>query len=178
MCDAIDFSLKRSGYSARRLTQKDADVLQRLYEQCKAFFLLTDGLAPLPTAAHDEFDDLPAGKETEDIFIFGLFDADDVLLGMISAVRHCPDPQTWWIGLMMLVPERRGQGLGADFYTAFRRWVAAQGASRISLSAIAPNKPGLKFWKSMGFEVTRKIPSRQFKAKTHLVYVLSHATGI
>ncbi len=170
-----NFLLERSGYSAKRLLPKDAGILQRLYEQCTAFFLLTYGLPPSPTAALEEFDDLPNGKTAEDVYLFGLFDAENVLAGMICAVQHYPDERTWWVGLMMLAPEQRGRGLGADFYQAFERWVSAQEISQISLSAIGANKSGLQFWKQMGFEVIREIRSRQFKAKTHSVYVLSRA---
>ncbi|MGI8934633.1 MAG: hypothetical protein ACR2FS_11230 [Phormidesmis sp.] len=109
---------------------------------------MTYGLAPSPTAALEEFNDLPDGKKAEDVYVFGLFDAENVLAGMI---------------------------LGADFYRAFERWVSAQGISQTSLSAIAANKSGLQLWKQMGFKVIRKIPSRQFKAKTHSVYVLGYA---
>ncbi|MGB7441033.1 MAG: GNAT family N-acetyltransferase [Coleofasciculaceae cyanobacterium] len=175
MNNSTDFSLKRPDYSVKRLTPQDADVLQRLYEQCREFFILTDGLAPSPTAACEEFYDVPEGKTPEDVYIFGLFDVHNNLLGAIAGVRYYPDRQTWWIGLMMLAPEQRGQCLGADFYRAFERWVAAQGISQISLVALKVNKPGLQFWERMGFEVIRKIPSRQYKAKTHEVYVLSRA---
>ncbi|MGB7439960.1 MAG: GNAT family N-acetyltransferase [Coleofasciculaceae cyanobacterium] len=99
------------------------------------------------------------------------------MLGAIAGVRYYPDRQTWWIGLMMVAPEQRGQGLGADFYRAFEHWVSAQGISQISLVAIKANEPGLQFWERMGFEVIRKIPSRQYKAKTHEVYVLSRTIG-
>lgn len=137
------------------------------------FFILTDGLAPSSTAAREEFDDVPEGKTTDDVYIFGLFDARSNLLGAIAGVRYYPDCQTWWIGLMMLAPEQRGRGLGADFYRAFEHWVSAQGISQISLVAIEANESGLQFWKRMGFEVIRKTPPRQYKAKTHKVYVLS-----
>ena len=52
---------------------------------------------------------MPEGKTTEDNYIFGLFDAYNILLGMIGAIRHYPDNQTWWVELMMLAPEQRGQ---------------------------------------------------------------------
>ena len=90
----MSFFLERSEYSARQLIPQDADILQALYADCKAFFLPTGGLVLYPTAAWDEFKDLPTGKGTEDVFIFGLFDADNGLLRMISAVRHYPDLQT------------------------------------------------------------------------------------
>ncbi|MGB7439959.1 MAG: hypothetical protein WA919_02740 [Coleofasciculaceae cyanobacterium] len=71
-----DFSLQRPGYSVKRLTPQDADVLQRLYEQCREFFILTDGLAPSPTAAREEFDDVPEGKPqrtfTSSAYLMGL----------------------------------------------------------------------------------------------------------
>ncbi|WP_346292952.1 GNAT family N-acetyltransferase [Sphaerothrix gracilis] len=173
MNNPTGFALKRPGYFARRLTLQDADILQRLYEQCTAFFHLTDGLSPAPTAAREEFDDLPAGKTSADNYIFGLFNAQQELAGMIAGIRHYPDAQTWWIGLMMVAPEYRGRGLGADFYRAFERWVEAQGISKISLVAIEANERGLQFWLRMGFKIMRKTPPRQYKAKTHAVYVLS-----
>jgi len=175
MDTSTDFLLKRAGYRVEQLTPQDADVLQPLYEQCREFFILTDGLPPSATAAREEFDDVPPGKTTEDVYIFGLFDALNNLLGTIAGVRHYPDDWTWWIGLMMLAPQHRGKGLGADFYQAFEHWVAAQGIGRISLVVIAANKLGLQFWEKMGFEVIGKTPPRQYKAKTHEVYVLSRA---
>lgn len=173
MNNSTSFSLERSGYSVKHLIPENAAVLQKLYEQCIEFALLTDGLAPSPTAAREEFDAVPEGKTTQDKYIFGLFDPYNILLGMIESIRYYPDNKTWWIGLMMLAPEQRGKGLGADFYKAFERWVSVQGVQQISLSVVEANKSGLQFWKKMGFEVIRKTPPRQFGIKTHELYVLS-----
>lgn len=175
MDESTNFSLELPAYSVKRLVPKDAEVLQQLYEQCTEFALLTDGQPPLPTAAREEFDAVPEGKTTQDKYIFGLFDPDDILVGMIESIRYYPDNETWWLGLMMLAPEQRGQGLGSKFYRAFERWVSSQGVPRISLSVVEANESGLQFWKKMGFEVIRKTPPRQFGIKTHELYVLSRA---
>ena len=177
MDNLTEFSPDHSGYSVKRLTLEDSEVLQKLYEQCTEFALLTDGLAPSPTAAREEFDAVPEGKTTQDKYIFGLFDPNDVLVGMIESIRYYPDNQTWWLGLMMLAPKRRGKGLGSDFYRAFERWVSAQGVPQISLSVVEANESGLQFWKKMGFEVIRKTPPRQFGTKTHELYVLSRTVN-
>jgi GNAT superfamily N-acetyltransferase len=173
MDNVINFSLEHSGYSVKRLMPDDAEMLQRLYEQCVEFSLLTDGVAPSPSAARDEFAAVPEGKTTEDKYILGLFDSSSFLVGMVEAIRHYPNNQIWWIGLMMLAPEQRGKGLGADFYRGFERWVLAQGAFQISLSVIEANEPGLQFWQRMGFSVVRKAPPQQFGIKTHERYVLT-----
>lgn len=173
MNSSTSFTLNRSGYLAKFLKLEDAAVLQNLYEQCMEFALLTDGQPPSLTAARDEFDALPDGKTTEDKYILGLFNPQNDLIGMIESIRHYPDNQTWWLGLMMLSPEQRGQGLGSAFYQAFENWVSAQGVKQVSLSVIEANKLGLQFWKSLGFEAIRKTEPRQFGNKVHAVYVMS-----
>ncbi|WP_338462915.1 GNAT family N-acetyltransferase [Synechococcus elongatus IITB7] len=171
------FALNRPGYSAKLLNPGDAVVLQRLYEQCTEFALLTDGHPPALTAAREEFDVVPGGKTTQDKYIFGLFAPQNDLIGMIESIRYYPDNQTWWLGLMMLSPEHRGQGLGKEFYRAFENWVAAQGLKQMSLSVIEANDSGLQFWKGLGFEILRKTEPRQFGNKTHAVYVMSRAVA-
>jgi RimJ/RimL family protein N-acetyltransferase len=118
MNELTGFTLNRLGYSVKLLELKDAVVLQALYEQCVEFALLTDGQPPSSTAARDEFDAVPDGKTTEDKYILGLFDPKNELIGMIESMRHYPDNQTWWLGLVMLSPEQRGQGLGLEFHQA------------------------------------------------------------
>jgi RimJ/RimL family protein N-acetyltransferase len=175
MNESTSFSLELPAYSAKRLVPEDAEVLQPLYEQCTEFALFTDGQPPLPTAAREEFDAVPEGKATQDKYIFGLFDPDAILVGMIESIRYYPDDKTWWLGLMMLTPEQRGKGLGVEFYRAFERWVSGQDVLRISLCIVEANQAGLKFWKKMGFEVIRKTPPQQFGTKTHGLYILSRS---
>lgn len=175
MNDSASFALNRPNYSAKLLKAEDAVVLQTSYERCTEFALLTDGQPPSSTAARDEFDALPVGKTTEDKYIFGLFDPQNDLIGMIESIRHYPDNQTWWLGLMMLSPEQRGQELGSEFYQAFEDWVSAQAVKQVSLSVVEANELGLQFWKSLGFKIIRKTEPRQFGNKAHAVYVMFRA---
>ncbi len=175
MNNSASFTLNRPSYSAKLLKPDDAAVLQSLYEQCTEFALLTDGQPPSPTAAREEFDALPDGKKIQDKYIFGLFDPQNDLIGMIESIRHYLDNQTWWLGLMMLSPEQRGQGLGTELYQAFENWVSAQGIKQVSLGVVEANELGLQFWRSLGFEVVRKTEPQQLGNKTHAVYVMSRA---
>ncbi len=177
MNNSASFTLNRPGYSAKLLNLEDAPVLQNLYKQCTEFALLTDGQPPSPTAARQEFDAVPDGKTTQDKYIFGLFASQNDLIGMIESIRYYPDNQTWWLGLIMLSSEQRGQGLGTEFYRAFENWVSAKGFKQISLSVVEANELGLQFWRGLGFEIIRKTEPRQFANKTHAVYVMSHAVA-
>ncbi len=173
MAQSIHFPLENSAYFVQQLTREDVNFFQKLYEQCTDFIQLTYGHPPSPTVADEDFDDLPDGKTTEDLYILGLFNPNKILVGVIEAVRHYPDNQTWWIGLMMLTPQQRKKGIGAKFYKAFEQWVLLQDASKISLFVIKANQPGLQFWQKMGFEITDEIPPRQFGNKIHQGYRMS-----
>ncbi|MDY6938744.1 MAG: GNAT family N-acetyltransferase [Cyanobacteriota bacterium] len=166
------FSVQHSGYTVKPLLPEDADVLQVLYDRCTDFFLFSDGLAPSPTAAREEFENLPEGKTANDRYVFGLFDPNDVLVGVIESIRYYPDDRTWWIGLMAIVPEYRSRGLGEDFYKAFEGWVSSQGIPQIALAVFVGNELGLRFWQRMGFEIFRKAPPQQFGIKTHERYIV------
>lgn len=172
MDSSISFVLERADYSARRLEPNEAEVLQRLYEQCADYADLVDGHPPSPFAAREEFLAVPEGKTLQDKFMFGLFDARNILVGLIEAIRHYPDDQTWWVGLMMLAPQQRGKGVGSEFYRGFEHWVLGHGAQQVMLSVVEENEQGFSFWKKIGFEVTRKTPPKQFANKTHRLYVM------
>ncbi len=84
MNNLIDFPLVSSEYSVKQLKAEEAEVFQGLYDRCTDFALLTDGVAFSTTAAREEFEIVPEGKTTQDVYIFGLFDAHDILSGAIT----------------------------------------------------------------------------------------------
>jgi GNAT superfamily N-acetyltransferase len=158
------------GYTVKMLEPEDAPILQKLYEACFDIFILTEGVFPEPTAAKDEFEALPEGKTKNDKFIWGLFDKNDVLMGMIESIRSYPDDETWWLGLMMLNPNYRGKKLGISFYKAFEKWIVSQNFNTISLVVIATNIVGLSFWKKVGFDIIEKTEPKTFGKKMHEMY--------
>lgn len=171
MPDLTPFELPHPDYTVSRLTSQDSDRLQALFVACTDFFMLTEGTPPRPTAAQDEFTDVPEGKSSDDLHFFGLCDAHDQLVGVITTAQHYPDHDTWWLGLMLLAPGQRGQGLGSEFYHAFEAWLIEQKATYVALSAIAPNTSGRAFWQRMGFEEIRQTSLRTFGQKSHVVHV-------
>lgn len=109
-----------------------------------------------------------------DKFVLGLFNNNNRLLAMIESIRHYPDQQTFWIGLMMVVPDQRRRGIGTHFYRAFEDWVSKGGVSQISLGVVQINELGLQFWKKMGFQVISKTSPQVFGNNCHPIYVLRH----
>jgi len=172
MSNSIQFELPNSEYIVKRLNPSDTKLLQRFYEQCTDYALLSDGHPPVACAAADEFLALPNGKNLEDKFIFGLFNSHNFLIGVLETIRHYPDEKSWWIGLMMLVPEQRAKGNGSQFYKAYEKWLSQQKAQFVFLAVLEENQLGFAFWQKLGFEVLRIAPPQQFGNKVHRRYVM------
>jgi GNAT superfamily N-acetyltransferase len=160
-----------------RLGLDEAEWLQGLYEACAEFSVLVDGEPPAPTAAADDLTALPPGSQAADKFVFGLVDAAGGLVGMIESIRAYPDDKAWWLGLLMIHPAHRRDGLGSVLYSGFERWVAAQGFTTVGLGVVSANLTGLAFWQRLGFAITRTVPEQQFGRLVHDLHVLEKSAG-
>jgi ribosomal protein S18 acetylase RimI-like enzyme len=102
----------------------------------------------------------------------GIRDCDGTLVGLIDVARRYPQPNTWYIGLLLLDPAIRNRGIGTDVVLALRRQAAFDRAARIMAAVVEENVQALRFWQARGFEVMRRFPTRRFGAKEHALLEL------
>ncbi|MDQ7843351.1 MAG: GNAT family N-acetyltransferase [Armatimonadota bacterium] len=165
--------LFRTGaWSAAIIAEQDVPALQELFEQSQEYFELEFGLPPGPSEAHSTFIALPEGKHYEDKLLIGLFEADDILAGVLDVIRDYPAAGEWSIGLMLLHPSRRRQGVGSEVFSAFEKWAASQGARRIRIGVLEHNQQALRFFQRVGFDIIEKQPPKKFGVKESGVVVM------
>ena len=157
MVGAQVFELKGINCSVKKLEIDDADILQQLYEKCADYNYLMEGQPPSPTAALDEFTAIPAGRSLNDKYMLGIFNPQDELIGLIEGMRHYPEENSWWIGLIMLAPAHRCQGILSALIEEFERWIATQRMDCIMGSVSKANEKVLRLWKQIGFKVVRNV---------------------
>jgi GNAT superfamily N-acetyltransferase len=162
------------GYQVSLLGPETLPALQGLLERCADYSLLVTGEKPGATAAQSMLADCPPGRASEDKAIIGIFDAEDNLLGALDAIRDYPGEDCWWVGLLLIEPLQRNQGLGRRFYQAFEQWVSQLGAKGICLGVVEENEKAYQFWLSLGFEMFEKQPPRNFGKKEHIVITMVH----
>lgn len=172
MDDTPAFEIDVSGYAVRSLKPEEAELLQRLYDQCTDFALVVEGEPFSPTAAQAEFRSIPDGKSLGDKLMFGLINPQGEIVGLLEAVQNYPDETTWWLGLLMLAPELRGQGVGREVLRGFSEYVRMRGGKAMMLGVVEDNRRAYRFWQKMGFEVVRKTEPRRFGKKMQTVYVM------
>ena len=166
------FDIGLQDYSVRRLSLEDIGAIKELFEKCLDYMLLVDGHAADPDGVKEDFQSIPPGKSLDDKFVFGIIDQQNDLVGYLDALRWYPDERTWWIGLLLLVPEARSQGLGQKVLHGFVEYVLASGAQAIMLGVVEENGLAYKFWNRMGFELERETGPRQFGNKTQTVKIM------
>ncbi len=166
------FDIHTQEYSIHRLQPEDIEAVQALFEKCLDFMLLVDGRAAGPQAAREEFQSVPPGWSLADKFLFGIVDQQKDLVGYLDVMRGYPQEGAWWIGLLLLVPQVRSQGLGQKVTQGFTDYIRTNHGREIMLGVVENNQSAYKFWTRMGFELVRVTEPQQFGNKTQTVSIL------
>jgi|GEM_PF-988917 len=161
---------------AVRLDESDLPELRALNERCADYTQLVAGTPPDPADAEAFLKDLPDGSSREDKFALGLFKGRR-LIGVMDAIRNYPEVGTWFLGLMMLEPASRRQGLGRALEYAFEAWVRNLGGRRIVMSVPVENRGALSFWWRLGYKILRGLPPQPFGCKIHARLLLQRDLG-
>jgi ribosomal protein S18 acetylase RimI-like enzyme len=101
-----------------------------------------------------------------------VFTGQQELAGVLDAVRDYPAPGDWWLGLLLLAPAQRNQGLGQRVYQAFEHWAGENGARCIYLGVLAENTDAYRFWQKAGFELVERRPAQHFGQVEHVVITM------
>ena len=172
MTDA-DVLFRSDGIRVIRLDPaRDEPAVQAVFERCAAFNIVVEGRPPGPNAASEFFGMAPDGWRSEEIDKLGVYDRDGRMIGLLESVSGYPEPGVTHLGLLMLEPNARGRGLGADLYRAYEEWAASRGAERIRLGVVADNEPGHRFWARTGFIETSRTEPQAMGEKIQTIRVM------
>ncbi len=160
-------------YELKTLTPAtDAPALQALFDRCADFFELAEGEPVPPDAGHNIFTEGPPDRSLDDKFVMGVYCGEAGLAGVLEGMWNYPDPGTGWIGLLLLDPERRGQGLGRWCCAAFDELARQQGCKDAMLGVVEQNLPALAFWGSVGYETVRVTEPQSMGNKIQRVIIM------
>lgn len=117
------------------------------------YWLMAEGAAPGPQAAADYFTDAPPGVDPAQSHRLGLY-VDGRLSGLAELSFGFPTAEDAYLGLMILSPGQRGQGLGRAFLSHVEALARAGGSPRLYLAVLEANERGRAFWEREGFTPT------------------------
>lgn len=145
----------------------DRDRVADLYARAADYVVLEGGTPPTPAMADDFFADAPPGGDPAEGAKLGLFDGD-ALVGVADLAFGWPEARDAYLGVMILAPEARGRGLGAQFLRAVEEAARARHAPRLLLAVLDENPRARAFWECQGFRVVKTFPPATIGARTHI----------
>lgn len=126
-------------------------AVQALHERSADYVLRIWGLPPDPESGRDFFTRLPPGRSHDHKHCFGVFDGER-MVGCIDLVRGWPDEATAVIGLLLLEPAARGQGVGRLAFDAIEAQARAWPEIRwLRAVVVESNDVARSFWEHLGF---------------------------
>lgn len=131
----------------------DLAAVEALYAEASEFWMMTDRTPPDRQKAVDFFHDTPPGCDPAASHRIGFFEHSD-LNGVAELAFGFPEPNSAYLGLMVLAPKVRGRGLGKAFLAHVETLARARQCPQLFLAVLEENHAGRAFWESQGFRAT------------------------
>lgn len=152
--------MKLDGYRVRLAEPADEPQVLALFESGPEYFELISGAPPDRAEFQTLLAELPPGKAYEDKFVFCVFAPEGRLAAIAEMIRGYPEPGIWFIGLLFVAKDLRGQGLGRAILKSIIAHVAANNGRAIRIAVAEQNEAAMRFWPGNGF-VTLYIAERE-----------------
>lgn len=137
--------------TAAWINPDDLTDLQALIERSADFIELVEGTPPSPHGAEELAAESPPGWGLDKKILIGVYDPEGQMVAVIEGIRDYPEAGVYWIGLMLIDPDHRNQGLGERMLRGFEDWARGQGAHQIGLGVVESNQKAYRFWQRVGF---------------------------
>ena len=155
--------------NARFLNDTDQDVILSLLKACDDFSFLSSGLPSVEDDAHDLLIDQPLETSPDQKGVIGFFDGDHGLVAALDFLVGYPEENIWFIGLLLIHPNLRGQGCGTRILSGFEAWARTNQAKALMIGVLECNTAALRFWQNNGFLEFERSGPRTYGLKEHIV---------
>jgi GNAT superfamily N-acetyltransferase len=150
--------------------ESDLGAVEAVYRRAADYLDLESGLTP-DVAARAFFEERPPAS-TQEPLKFGVRGDDGALVAIGDLAFGYPEADDAYLGLLLLVPEMRGKGLGQVILGKVKMLVRTHGALRLLVGVLDANEQALIFWERQGFGRTRTSGPHEFGNRRHVVHRL------
>lgn len=163
-------SLLENEYLIQTVTNDNHSEIKQLYDLCSDYHIMSSGRI----ATDENVDDIfkyNEKKTIEDSLTLGIYNNDEILVGIVDIFKNYPDVGTWMIGLLLISPNERNKKLGRAVHDEIERYAVSQGANVLRIGVLKENTNGRRFWDSLGYQYVKTI-KMEIENKNHNVDIL------
>jgi GNAT superfamily N-acetyltransferase len=156
------------------LSKDDMEIVQSFCERCTDYYEIVHGTLPPSNSAEEILIELPPGKDEKDKYVLGVFNSNDLLVGIVDIVKDYPVEKEWIIGLLMIDPSERRIGLASKVHDFLVEWTTCMGAEKLRIAVAEQNVDAMKFWVSLGYKELKRISSVKIGEKENTLIVMNY----
>lgn len=145
----LDINAFFPGYRVSPLWEADLAAALALC-QSNPLYYRHFGIQPTLENLRENLTALPPGKALEDKYFLGLWQGGK-LIALLDLIAGYPEPDTAWIGWLILDQSCQGRGLGSRLVEALLEGLSEAGFARVKLAYIKGNPQSRHFWQKNGF---------------------------
>ena len=149
----------------------DLGAVEAVYRRAADYLALESGLTP-DAAARAFFEERPPASPEEPLK-FGVSGDNGALFAIGALAFGYPEPGDAYLGLLLLVPEMRGGGLGQAIFGEVKKLAKARRASRLLIGVLDDNERARAFWERQGFKLSQTSGPHDIGHRRHVVHRLA-----
>ncbi len=143
-------------YKITLINNDNLEEIQNLCNNCSDYYLLDKGIVADSDEAQKMLRAVPDGKSSNDLFILGVFNKYNSLIGVVHIIKDYPKLNVWMLGLLLIDPKERNKGLGRLIHNEIVDFVKNKNGNKIRIGVLEDNKSALKFWNSVGYKLEKE----------------------
>ena len=138
--------------TVREMRPEDEPQVAALFASCEDYFAAATGGPALPADVQSLYYALPEGADFDQKRLLVMCRGEGVV-GLVDVVDRYPDAESCSVGMFLVDPEVRREGIGTGAGRRLVAEVAGRGMRTVAATCPGGWEPGLGFLRSMGFEV-------------------------
>jgi GNAT superfamily N-acetyltransferase len=139
--------------TVREMRPEDEAGVGRLFAACADYFTAATGTQALPADVQSLYYALPEGADFEQKRLLVVCRGADGVVGLVDVVDRYPDAGSCSVGVFLLAPGARRQGIGTGVARRLAEEAAGRGMRTVLATCPADWEPGMGFLRGLGFEI-------------------------
>lgn len=155
--NSINFCHNNKNYSIKKINEENILEIFDLCKRSSSFFEAHEGRYPCEESVKEILYELPEGYSYEQKHLFGVYD-NNFMVSIIDFLQDYPEKKETIIGLLLISPEYRNQGLGKKIHEIIIK-ISKDffNAEKLRIGVVKDNITGVKFWTSLGYKKLKEV---------------------
>ncbi|CAM5421911.1 hypothetical protein MAUB1S_07156 [Mycolicibacterium aubagnense] len=152
--------------------ERHGEAVLEFFGRAADYALMERGQLPDAASVQSFFEDCPPGCDPASSLKLACFDGQGAIIGIADMAFGFPEKSDAYIGLLLIDPGMRAQGIGRRFVRHLVREAQVRRCRRMLVAVLDVNTRGRSFWEREEFVLEKTFEPRDIGSKRHVLHRL------